>query len=154
MPLAAALSLDGQDALKGCCRNSQPLGHGNIIFHGFGHTVPANNQHMRTAEQVTAHVDAAFMLLGNSIIEKQGQVQGRANRRKACLIHGAAILRRQFCVFAIAAEPCSGDISKGSFHRSYLRYFNKKVQPKPHALSQSWERGRLWRIYPRRLPGK
>ena len=88
------------------------------------------------------------------IIEKQGQVQGRANRRKACLIHGAAILRRQFCVFAIAAEPCSGDISKGSFHRSYLRYFNKKVHPKPHALSQSWERGRLWRIYPRRLPGK
>ncbi len=98
---------------------------------------------MRTAEQVTAHVDAAFMLLGNSIIEKQGQVQRRTNRRKACLIHGAAILRRQFCVFAIAAEPCSGDISKGSFHRSYLRYFNKKVQPKPHALSQSWERGRL-----------
>ena len=36
----------------------------------------------------------------------------------------------------------------------YLRYFNKKVQPNPPALSQSWERGRLWRIYPRRLPGK
>ena len=27
-------------------------------------------------------------------------------------------------------------------------------QPKPHALSHSWERGRLWRIYPRRLPEK
>ena len=39
-------------------------------------------------------------------------------------------------------------------HSQYLRYFNKKVQPNPPALSQPWERGRLWRIYPRRLPGK
>ena len=45
---------------KMCIRDS-------IIFHGFGHTVPADNQHMRTAEQVTAHVDAAFMLLGNKM---------------------------------------------------------------------------------------
>ena len=52
--------IDGQDALKGGGGNSQPLGHGNIIFHGFGHTVSADNQHMRTAEQVTAHVDAAL----------------------------------------------------------------------------------------------
>ena len=49
-------------------------------------------------------------------VEKKKGVQRRTNRRKACLIHGAAILRRQFCVFAIAAEPCSGDISLSLIH--------------------------------------
>jgi len=78
-PSAFALSLDGQDALKGGGGNSQPLGHGNIIFHGLGHGVAADHQHMGAAEQVTAHVDAAFMLLGYCVIEKQGQIKGRAD---------------------------------------------------------------------------
>ena len=32
------MALDGQDALKGGGGDPQPLGHGNIIFHGFGHS--------------------------------------------------------------------------------------------------------------------
>ena len=103
---------------------------------------------MGTAEQVTAHVDAAFMLLGYCVIEKQGQIKGRADRGKACLINRPAVAGGLFCVFTVAAKPCGGNVCKGTLHSQYLRYFNKKLQPNPPALSQSWERGRLWRIYP------
>lgn len=76
----------------------------------------AHHQHMRAFEQITGHVDPAFMLLGNGIIEEQGMEQRGADGRKARLIHAAAILRRLFCVFGIAAAPRSGDICEGSFH--------------------------------------
>ena len=99
-------------------------------------------------------LNAALMLLGNGVIEEKGLIERRADRRKARLIHRAAILRRQLRVFVIAAAPCGGDICKGSFHCKIPPFCNVVVQPEPHALSHSWERGRLWRIYPRRLPEK
>ena len=94
------------------------------------------------------------MFLWNGVIEEKGLIERRADRRKARLIHRAAILRRQLCVFVVAAAPRGGDICKGSFHLENLQFYNVVGQPKPHALSHSWERGRLWRIYPRRLPEK
>ena len=114
--LFAALPLDGQDAFKGSGGDTQPLGHGDVVFHGLGDGMAADHQHMGTAQQVTAHVDAVFVFLGNGVVEDQGQVQGRADGRKARLVDGAALLRRQFRVFAIVAAPCGGNIRKGSFH--------------------------------------
>ena len=73
----------------------------------------AHHQHMRAFGQIAGHVDPAFMLLGNGIIEEQRMEQRGANGRKAHLIHGAAILRRLFRVFSIAAAPCSGNIYEG-----------------------------------------
>ena len=56
-------------------------------------------------------------------VEEKRLIERRADRRKARLIHSAAILRRPFRVFAVAAVPCGGNIRKGSFHIEYLRYF-------------------------------
>lgn len=50
---------------QGCCRIPM-LGHGNIIFHGFGHTVP--KQHMRT---VVTSCRCRFYAHRNSIIETE-----------------------------------------------------------------------------------
>ena len=104
--------------------------------------------------KILTDVDAALMFLWNGVIEEKGLIERRADRRKARLIHRAAILRRQLCVFVVAAAPCGGNVRKGSFHCKIPPFCNVVVQPKPHALSHSWERGRLWRIYPRRLPEK
>ena len=152
--LSAPLSLDGQNALKGGGGDSEPLGNCDVVLHGLGDGMTAHHQHMRAAEQVAPHVDAALMLLGNGVIEEKRLIERRADGRKARFIHRAAILRRQLCVFVVAAAPCGGDICKGSFHPENLQFYNVVGQPKPHALSHSWERGRLWRIYPRRLPEK
>ena len=76
----------------------------------------ADHQHMGTAQQVTAHVDAVFVFLGNGVVEDQGQVQGRADGRKARLIHRAAILGSLLRRLAGVAAPRGGDIRKGSFH--------------------------------------
>ena len=40
---AVALALDGQDALQGGGGDTQPLGHGNVIFHGLGDGMPADH---------------------------------------------------------------------------------------------------------------
>lgn len=52
----------------------------------------------------------------NGVIEEKGLIERRADRRKARLIHRAAILRRQLHVFVVAAYACGGDIREGSFH--------------------------------------
>ena len=56
------------------------------------------------------------MFLWNGVIEEKGLIERRADRRKARLIHRAAILRRQLRVFVVAAAPCGGNIREGSFH--------------------------------------
>ena len=43
----------------------------------------ADHQHMGAAEQVAAHVNAAFVLLRHCVIEKQGQIQGNIPLYKA-----------------------------------------------------------------------
>ena len=113
---AAALALDGQDALQRGGGDAQPLGHGNVVLHGLGDGMSAHHQHPGAPEQVAANVDAALVLLGNRVIEEKGQEQGRADGGKARIIDGAAILRGKLRVFAVAAVPCGGDVSKGSFH--------------------------------------
>ena len=104
--------------------------------------------------KILTDVDAALMFLWNGVIEEKGLIERRADGRKACLIHRAAILRRQLCVFMVAAAPRGCDICKGSFHFENLHFYNVVGQPFSPALFQSWKRGRLWRIYPRRLPEK
>ncbi|EEG29722.1 hypothetical protein CLOSTMETH_02735 [[Clostridium] methylpentosum DSM 5476] len=113
---AAALALDGQDALKGGGGDAQPLGHGNVVLHGLGDGMPAHHQHPGAAEQVTANVDAALVFLGNRVIEEKGQKQRGADRGKARIVNRPAVLRGKLCVFRVAAIPSGGDVSKGSFH--------------------------------------
>ena len=117
-----ALTLDGQDALQRGRSDTQPLGHGNVILHGLGDGMTAHHQHMRTAEQIAAHIDAAFVFLGNRIVEEQGQIERGANRGKARVIDGSALLGRLFGHFMGIAAPCGGDIGKGPFHKEYLHF--------------------------------
>ena len=119
--LVAALALDRQNAVQGGRCDPQPLGHRNIIFHRLGDRVAAHHQHTGTPEQVAGHVDAVLVLLRHRIIEKQGQIQRGADRRKARLVHDAAVPRRPFHIVIVIAAPCGGNISKGSFHRQNLR---------------------------------
>ena len=151
---AAALTLYGQDAVQRGCRDPQPLGHGHIVFHAFRGDTAAHHQHMRAAEQVTAHVDATFMLLGNGVVQEKRLIERGADGRKARLIDSAAILGGLLRRLAGIAAPRGGDIRKGSFHFENLHFYNVVGQPFSPALFQSWKRGRLWRIYPRRLPEK
>ena len=108
---AAALALDGQDALKGGGGDAQPLGHGNVVLHGLGDGMPAHHQHPGAAEQVAANVDAALVLLGNRVIEEKGQKQRRADRGKAPY---ALTLQK-------AKKLLSGMFS--FFNKSYLHQF-------------------------------
>ena len=88
----------------------------NYMLYCNGNFMTAHHQHMRAAEQVAPHVDTALMLLGNGVIEEKGLIERRADRRKASLVDSTAILRRQLCVFVVAAAPRGGNIRKGSFH--------------------------------------
>ena len=67
-------------------------------------------------------------------VEEKRLIERRADGRKARFIHRAAILRRQLCVFVVAAAPCGGDICKGSFHPENLQFYNVVGQPKPLSL--------------------
>ena len=151
---AAALTFYGQDAVQRGCRDPQPLGHSHIVFHAFRGDTAAHHQHMRAAKKVTAHVDAALVLLGNGIIEEKRLIERGADGRKARFIDSAAILGGLLRRLAGIAAPRGGDIRKGSFHFENLHFYNVVGQPFSPALFQSWKRGRLWRIYPRRLPEK
>lgn len=128
--LSAPLSLDGQNALKGGGGDPEPLGNGDVVLHGLGDGMTAHHQHMRAAEQVAPHVDAALMLLGNGVIEEKRLIERRADRRKARLIHRAAILRRQLRVFVVAAYACGGNIREGSFHCKNLQFINERPRDK------------------------
>ena len=61
-----------------------------------------------------AHVDAALCSSGTASLRNRGQVQRRTNRRKACLIHGAAILRRDIYHQSLCARagPSGQSVSK------------------------------------------
>ena len=78
---------------------------------------------MRAAEQVTAHVDATFMLLGNGVVQEKRLIERGADGRKARLIDSAAILGGLLRRLAGIAAPRGGDIRKGSFHFENLRFY-------------------------------
>ena len=120
---AAALTLYGQDAVQRGCRDPQPLSNSHIVFHAFRGDTAAHHQHMRAAKQVTAHVDAALVLLGNGVVQEKGLIERGADGRKARLIDSAAILGGLLRRFAGIAAPRGGDIRKGSFHCENLRFY-------------------------------
>ena len=78
---------------------------------------------MRAAEQVTAHVDAALVLLGNGVVQEKGLIERGADGRKARLIDSAAILGGLLRRLAGIAAPRGGNIRKGSFHCENLRFY-------------------------------
>ena len=61
----------------------------------------AHHQHMGAPQRVTAHVDPAFVLLGNGIVEEQGLEQRGADRRKASFIYGPAVPGGFFFTIAV-----------------------------------------------------
>ncbi len=96
----AALPFDRKDALQRGRGDPQPLGHGDVVFHGLGDGMAAHHQHMRTPKQIAAHVDAVLMLLGDRVVQNQGQIQRRADRGETRLIHGPsrASRRKRRCI--------------------------------------------------------
>ena len=106
----AALALDHENPIQGGGGDPQPLRNGDVVLHVLVHGASADHQHMRTPEEVTGHVDAVFMLLGNFIVQEQGQEQKRADRRKASVIDRAAIPGGGFSVFKLVIAPEGGDV--------------------------------------------
>ena len=114
----------------------------------------ADHQHMGAAEQVTAHVNAAFVLLRHCVIEEQGQIQGRANGRKSRLIHRPAVAGRLFRVFTVTAKPSGGNISKWPFHCQNLRSLKKDTSAQsPRPFPVMGKGAALEDICPRRAAG-
>ena len=78
-----AVSLHGKHPFQRCRRNAQPSGNRNIVFHILVHNAAADDQSMGTPQHIPAHINPGFMFLGNAVIQKQRQVQERADRGKA-----------------------------------------------------------------------
>jgi hypothetical protein len=72
--------------------------------------VSAYDKHMRTAQEIPAHVNATFMFLWDCVIEKKRKIQGWANRRKPGFINCPAILRRLFGVRIVIAAPRGSNV--------------------------------------------
>ena len=67
----------------------------------------------------------------------------RTRRPFRGLLRGGLLITRDFLHHALIGAV-------GKIHKYNLR----NVQPYPPALPQFWERGRLWRIYPRHAARK
>ena len=77
-----SLPLHIQDARKGGGGDVQPGGNGDVVFHGFVDCIPAYHKDMGPPEQVAAHVDPAFMLLRDGVVQDQGKIEDGAKRGK------------------------------------------------------------------------
>ena len=65
---------------------------------------------MGTPQHIPAHINPGFVFLGNAVIQKQRQIQERADRGKARLISKTAVVGRQFHINIRLAAPCSGQV--------------------------------------------
>ena len=105
-----AVSLHGKHPFQRGRRNAQPPGNRNIVFHILVHNAAADDQSMGTPQHIPAHINPGFVFLGNAVIQKQRQVQERADRGKARLISKAAVVGRQLHINIQLAAPCGGQV--------------------------------------------
>lgn len=89
---SVSLSLDGKNTVKRSSCDTKTLGNGDVVLHSIGDGMTTYHQNMRTTKQVTAHINAAFVLLGNCVHKEQGQIERGTDGRIARLIHGAAVI--------------------------------------------------------------
>ena len=59
---------------------------------------------------IPAHINPGLVFLGNAVIQKQRQIQERADWGKARLISKAAVVGRQFHINIRLAAPCGGQV--------------------------------------------
>ena len=76
----SALLIDSHNPVQGGCRDVQPLGHCNIILYIFIYSGATDNKHPGPPKHIPAHVNPILVFLGNSVIDKQRQIQQRADR--------------------------------------------------------------------------
>ena len=105
-----AVSLHGKHPFQRCRRNAQPSGNRNIVFHILVHSAAADDQGVGAPQHIPAHIDPGLMFLGNAVIQKQRQLQERADRGKARLISKAAVVGRQLHINIRLTAPCGGQV--------------------------------------------
>ncbi|AKA69037.1 hypothetical protein CSCA_1912 [Clostridium scatologenes] len=105
-----SLRFHGQNPVQRGCRDVQPPGNGNVVFHVLVNIASAYDKHMRAAQEIPAHINAAFMFLRDCVIEKKRKIQGRANRGKTGFVNCPAILRRLFGIRIVIAAPRGSNV--------------------------------------------
>ena len=88
-----AVSLHGKHPFQCGRRNAQPPGNRNIIFYILVHSAAADNQGVGAPQHIPAHINPSLVFLGNAVIQKQRQIQERADRGNE--IEEETILREQ-----------------------------------------------------------
>ena len=63
-----------------------------------------------TPQHIPAHINPGLVFLGNAVIQKQRQIQERADRGKARLISKTAVVGRQLHINIRLAAPCGGQV--------------------------------------------
>ena len=81
-----AVSLHGKHPFQCGRRNAQPPGNRNIVFYILIHSAAADDQGVGAPQHIPAHINPGLVFLGNAVIQKQRQIQERADRGKARLI--------------------------------------------------------------------
>ena len=88
-----AVSIYGKHPFQCGRRNAQPPGNRNIIFYILVHSAAADNQGVGAPQHIPAHINPSLVFLGNAVIQKQRQIQERADRGNE--IEEETILREQ-----------------------------------------------------------
>ena len=88
-----AVSLHGKHPFQCGRRNAQPPGNRNIIFYILVHSAAADDQGVGAPQHIPAHINPGLVFLGNAVIQKQRQIQERADRGNE--IEEETILREQ-----------------------------------------------------------
>ena len=105
-----AVSLHGKHSFQCGRRNAQPPGNRNIIFYILVHSAAADDQGMGAPQHIPAHINPGLMFLGNAVIQKQRQVQERADLGKARLISKTSVVGRQLHINIRLAAPCGSQV--------------------------------------------
>ena len=82
----------------------------SVIFYILVHSAAADNQGVGAPQHIPAHINPSLVFLGNAVIQKQRQIQERADRGKARLISKTAVVGRQLHINIRLAAPCGGQV--------------------------------------------
>lgn len=80
------------------------------FFYILIHSAAADDQGVGAPQHIPAHINPGLVFLGNAVIQKQRQIQERADRGKARLISKAAVVGRQLHINIRLAAPCGGQV--------------------------------------------
>ena len=85
-------------------------GKGELSFTAEEHEAWKEFIRLYMRADIPAHINPGLVFLGNAVIQKQRQIQERADRGKARLISKTAVVGRQLHINIRLAAPCGGQV--------------------------------------------